>query len=76
MRGVTLQGHFGGGIGFQSSFWYLSCELRDLDGLVRGDVAKHLGRPAGRPVDLEGRNPVGLGQANGLLERICPPTAA
>ena len=51
-------------------------ELGDLDGLIGGDIVKHLGRPAGWPVDFQNRDPVGLGQADGLLEWVCPPTAA
>ncbi len=37
---------------------------------------ENLGRPAGRPVDLQEGDPVGLRQADVLLERIRPPTAA
>ena len=51
-------------------------ELGDLDGLVGGDVAEDLGRPAGRPVDLQHRDPFGLGQADvcssGLAPQLLP----
>ena len=51
-------------------------EFGDLDGLVAAMSRNDLGRPAGRPVDLQERDPVGLGQADGLLERVGPATAA
>ena len=51
-------------------------ELDDFDGLVRGDVMEDLGRAARWPVDFEARDPVGVGQADVLLERVGAEAAA
>src|SRR4051794_14943479 len=50
-------------------------EFRHLDGLVHGDVAEDLGRPAGRPADFQLRDGAGPAQPDGLLQRVGPEAA-
>ncbi len=45
-------------------------KLRDLDPLVRRNVAKDLGCPARRPVHFQNRDPISLAQADRLLQRV------
>ena len=51
-------------------------ELRDLDRLVNGDATENLGCVAGRPLDLELGDLGGIGQTDGLLQRICAEAAS
>ncbi len=50
--------------------------LGHLDRLVDVDVMEDLGRPARRPVDFQGGDLVGIGQADMLLQRIGAEAAA